>query len=380
MTFEPVVDLNEPNSELGDSTEIKFNQSVSGYIYPARDVDFYKFCPGVIGPVAMITPITSGILQVKIEKVPGDMRPRIDLYGKNFNWITSKQATNVGDTITLEIDIANPQWYSGWYYIKISDLDRKAHNTEYSFTVTFEPVMYLVPANNEIEPNSEIGDSNWIEFNQSVNGYVYPARDVDFYKFNVTSPGILQVKIEKVPSDMRPRIDLYGKNFNWITSKQATNAGDTITLEIDIANPQWYYIKISDLDGKAHNTEYSFKVTFEPVVDLNEQNDEIGDSTMVEFNQSVSGYIYPARDVDFYKFNVTSPGILQVKIEKVPSDMRPRIDLYGKNFNWITSKQATNAGDTITLKIDIANPQWYYIKILDLDGKAHNTEYSFKVI
>ena len=93
--------------------------------------------------------------------------------------------------------------------------------------------------------------------------------------------------------------------------------------------------------------------------DLNEPNNELGDSTGITFNQSVSGYIYPARDVDCYKFSVTSSGILQVKIEKVPSDMRPKIDLYGKNFNWITHKHATNAGDTVTLEIDIANPQWY---------------------
>jgi hypothetical protein len=128
--------------------------------------------------------------------------------------------------------------------------------------------------------------------------------DGDNYKFHVNSSGILQVKLEEVPSDMRTRIDLYGKSFNGITRKDATNAGDTVTLEIDIANPGWYYIGISDLDGLAHNVD----------------------------------------------------------------------------FNWITRKDATNAGDTVTLEIDITNPGWYYIGISDLDGLAHNVEYAFKVL
>ncbi|MGB3458899.1 MAG: hypothetical protein WBB08_06320, partial [Halobacteriota archaeon] len=65
---------------------------------------------------------------------------------------------------------------------------------------------------------------------------------------------------EEVPSDMKTRIDFYDKNFKWITQKDATNAGDTVTLERDIANPGWYYIGIKDLDGLAHNVEYAFKV------------------------------------------------------------------------------------------------------------------------
>ena len=83
---------------------------------------------------------------------------------------------------------------------------------------------------------------------------------MDHYKFYVNSLGMLQVKLEEVPGDMRTRIELYGKNFNYIMQKDASNAGDTITLERDIDLPGWYYIKIMDLAGIAHNEEYAFKV------------------------------------------------------------------------------------------------------------------------
>ena len=114
--------------------------------------------------------------------------------------------------------------------------------------------------------------------------------------------------------------------------------------------------------------------------DSHEPNDALGDATAITFNQTVRGDIFPAGDGDYYKVYVTSPGMLQVKLEGVPGDMRTRIDLYGKNFNWISTKDASNAGDTITLEIDITQPGWYYIKIRDLAGIAHNEEYAFRVL
>ena len=147
-----------------------------------------------------------------------------------------------------------------------------------------------------------------------------------------------------------------------------------------MAVPGWYYIAISDLERKVHAAEYSFKFTFEPAVDLNEPNSVIGDATEIEFNQTVHGYICPKSDVDYYKIHVNNPGILQVKLEKVPSDMRTRIDLWSKNGNWITRKDATNAGDTVTFEKDIGGPGWYYIAISDLDNKAHSERYTFRAI
>jgi len=175
------------------------------------------------------------------------------------------------------------------------------------------------------EPNDALGDATAITFNKTVIGDIFPAGDVDDYKFHVNSSGILQVKIEGVPGDMRTSIELYGKNFNWIRTKDASNAGDKITLEIDITQPGWYYIKIRDLAGIAHNEKYSFKVLFEPVVDTKEPESGLGDATEIQFNQTVSGYIFPSGDLDHYKVYVTSSGILQVKIEGVPGDMRTSV-------------------------------------------------------
>jgi hypothetical protein len=362
LNFEPVVDSNEPNGEIGDAVEINFGNanfanSVDGYIFTGGDVDFYKFYVS-----------STGILDVILEDVPNDMRTRIDLYGKNFNWITRTDASNPGDLVTLSLDLSSP----GWYYVGILDLAGKSHNAQYTFRAEFEPV---VDAN---EPNGEIGDAKEIGFSSFVGGYIFSSGDVDFYKFNVSSPGILEVKLTEAPDDMRTRIDFYGKNYNWITRKDASNPGDLVTLNIDIADPSWYRVGVLDLAGRSHNVRYAFTLNFEPVVDGSETNSEIGDATEINFGQAASGIIFPQGDADFYKL-WADIGTLEVELTDSPDDMKTRIDLYGKNFNWITRTDASNPGDQVTLEFEVVEPGWYYIGICDLEGKSHNTGYSFTV-
>ncbi len=46
--------------------------------------------------------------------------------------------------------------------------------------------------------------------------------------------------------------------------------------------------------------------------DLNEPDNKIGDATEITFNQTVSSYISPSGDADYYKFYVDSSGIMQI--------------------------------------------------------------------
>ncbi len=356
LSFEPVVDDEEPNGEIGDAAEINFGEIVDGYIFAGGDVDFYKFYIN-----------SSGILDVILEGVPDDMKTRIDFYGKNFNWITRVDASNPGDLVTLHLDIGSP----GWYYIGIVDLAGKSHNITYTFRPEFEPVV------DGREPDGEIGDATEISFGDLVEGYVFPAADGDFYKFNVPSPGVLEVALTDSPDDMRTRIDLYGKNYNWITRVDASNPGDLVTLKLDLADPGWYRIGIVDLAGISHNALYAFTPIFEPVVDPSEPNSEIGDATEIGLGQAAGGIIFPAGDGDFYKLYVASTGKLVVTLTDTPADMKARIDLYGKNYNWITRVDASNPGDLATLEFEVADPGWYYLGVVDLEGKSHNKGYSF---
>ncbi len=357
-------DSYEPNNEIGDASEIGLSQTISASIFPAQDGDFYKI--HVDNP---------GVLQAQLSNVPNDMKARIDFYGKNYNLVTRKDAENPGDSVILTIDIGK----SGWYYFGIGDLSGGSYGEGYSFAVSFEPVV-------DEEPNGEIGDATEVQVGQKIDGYIFPAQDGDFYKVFLNSSGVLQASLNNVPQSvagsMKGRIDFYGKNYNLITRKDAENPGDDVTLEVDIGNPGWYYFGIGDLNGGSYNRTYEFQADFEPVVD-EEPNNEIGDSTEVQLGEEVKGFIFPAGDVDFYKIHVDKPGSVQASLESVPqstkASMKGRIDFYGKNYNLITRKDAEKSGDSVDLKVDIANAGWYYFGISDLNGGSYDTEYAFKV-
>lgn len=346
----------EPNDQIGDANEIKFASpvGVKGRITPAGDVDFFRFNIN-----------SAGMLKVEMDQIPDEMRTRIDLYGKNFNWMTRKDASSPGDKVTLLVDIPG----AGQGFIAISDLERKAHPSDYSFVAEF------LSAEDVGEPNDRVGDATEISFDKKVDAHICPVGDVDFYKIYVDSAGILDAKLDQVPSDMKSRIDLYNKNFDWITRKDASNPGDTITMEVALPGPAVHYLAISDLDRKAHSDSYSIQATFQSAPDSNEPNDQVGESTEVGLGQTISAYICPIDDVDFYKLQVDAPAILEAKLERVPSAMKARIDLYGKNLNWITRKDASNAGDAITLEKDLGERGVYYLAVTDLERKAHIQDY-----
>jgi hypothetical protein len=357
-------DSYEPNNEIGDAKELNLSVPVSSSIYPPGDVDFFK--------VYVDSP---GIMQAQVSNAPKEMKSRIDLFGKNYNWITRKDAENPGDAIVLSFDAAK----AGWYFFAVSDLVGGSYASDYSFMVSFEPVV-------DHDPNSELGDATEISVGQDVKGNIFPAGDVDFYKVCLNSTGILQASLTNVPqsvaASMKGRIDLFGKNFNWITRKDAENPADNVVLTIDIGAPGCYYFGISDLAGGSYNMTYDLRVDLKPVVD-EEPNGELGDSTLLQMGQEIRAFTFPAGDVDFYKVYIDKPGTIKASLDSVPKStkvsMKGRIDLFGKNFNWITRKDAEKPGDSVALQFDIPTAGWYYFGISDLNGGSYDVEYVFRV-
>ncbi len=232
------------------------------------------------------------------------------------------------------------------------------------------------------EPNNEIGDATEISVGQALASSIFPAQDGDFYKIHLDSSGVLAARISGVPAEMKGRIDLYGKNMNWIARKDAENPGEDAVLTVDIGKAGWYYLGIGDLNGGSYDSDYSLAVSFEPVID-EEPNGEIGDATEIKTEESVSAYIFPAQDGDFYKISLNSSGVMQASLTDVPQSiagsMKGRIDLYGKNMNWIARADAENPGDDAVLTVDIGSPGWYYLGVGDLNGGSYNMTYSLGV-
>jgi len=357
------------NNSPGEATQIQVGQAVQDSISKAGEMDYF------------VLPLDkSGIISISLDAVPEDMRPRIIVTNEYTGlWTSSaavadKTATNAGDTIALEKDVQGP---SG-YWISISDADGKAHNTAYSMTVNFRP------APDESEPNNLQGEATIVQPDQELKAYICPAGDVDYYRMDVNTSGILVLKVKDVPENFKPRVVITNEYTGlWadsaaVADKTATNAGDSLTLEKALLGPSSYWIAVTDADGKAQSDPHTLTFAFDQAPDSNEPNEEIGDATEIKLDQTITAYICPGNDKDFYKLLMSSPGIVTIQVEGVPEDMRPYLLIRDKNNRQIADKAATNPGDSLTLEKDLG-AGWNYIAVSDADGKAHSQPYALKV-
>jgi hypothetical protein len=356
------------NNLPGDALLLQPGQAVQDSIGKAGETHYFLL------PVD-----ASGIVSVSADGVPDDMKSRIVITNEYTGLWTSaavvadKTATNAGESLTSEKDVFGP---SG-YWIAISDADSKAHNTPYSVKVDFKP------APDASEPNNLPGEATIVKPNQAVEAYICPSNDLDYYRLDINTSGILTLKVENVPGDMRPRAIITNEYTGLWTSaasvadKTATNAGDSLTLEKDLLGPSGYYIHVIDSDGKAHVDPYTVTFAFEPPPDNYEPNNDIGDATEIKLDQPLTGYICPGNDKDFYKLYMDSPGVVVLKVDSVPKEMKPYLLIRDKNNRHITDKSATNPGDSLTLEKDLG-AGWNYIGVSDADGKAHSQSYALK--
>lgn len=224
------------NNAIGDAYEANLNGPVQDSISTVGELDYYKFYID-----------SSGLAQIKVDDVPEDMLAEITLYNKNNEGAGYKAASNPGDPTTLKADLLGP----GWYYIRIKDNANKAYSNPYSLTVDFEP------APDQYEPNSGIGDATSIELGNTIDAYICPVSDIDYYKVNMDGPGVLVLKVSDVPEDMLTEISLYNKNGESIGYKAASNPGDSVTLEQGVSDSGIYYLKIKDNAGKAYSLPYA---------------------------------------------------------------------------------------------------------------------------
>jgi hypothetical protein len=149
-------------------------------------------------------------------------------------------------------------------------------------------------------------------------------------------------------------------------------------LEKALFGPSSYWIAVTDADGKAQSDPHTLTFAFDQAPDSDEPNEEIGDATEIKLDQTVSAYICPGNDKDFYKLLMSNPGIATIQVEGVPEDMRPYLLIRDKNNRQIADKAATNPGDSLTLEKDLG-AGWNYIAVSDADGKAHSDSYTLSM-
>ncbi|MDF0589652.1 hypothetical protein [Candidatus Methanocrinis natronophilus] len=353
-----IVEEAEPNDHFAYANELMADETVIGTIYPRGDLDYYRFQIGGVG-----------ILQASLTEVPRDMEGRLRLYDGDARQIGSITSGGRGDDAILVQEISEP----GWYYIRVDDSRGGAYNETYTLSLSFEAVV------DPQAPNDNFADAAEMMVGEDRHGYIFPRGDLDYYRFQIDTVGILQAFLTEVPRDMEGRLRLYDGDARQIGSITSGGRGDDAILVREISEPGWYYIRVDDSRGGAYNETYTLSLSFEAVVDPQASNDNFADAAEMMVGEDRHGYIFPRGDLDYYRFQIDTVGILQAFLTEVPRDMEGRLRLYDRDARQIGSITSGGRGDDAILVREISEPGWYYIRVDDSRGGAYNETYTLSL-
>ena len=59
--------------------------------------------------------------------------------------------------------------------------------------------------------------------------------------------------------------------------------------------------------------------------------------------------------------------------------IKTRIIILNEADNWLADKITDSPGQKVTVEANVDAPGWYYIGVMDLEGKTHEDPYVFRV-
>ncbi len=340
----------EPNNDLGSANLLGFDIPYAANIDPVWEGDFYKVqVPG------------AGVLTIATANPTGSLiRPYLEMYtpDMDYAWVRAG-AANAGDPVSLEWRLTE----AGWYYLRVSDSDGKAG--PYTVTASFQP------AGDPFEPNGDFAQAAVLQPQDTVQGFIFPENDQDWFKITFTKPGMLTMDLTNMPANLRGYVETWGRNLEYVWERTgANNDGDNVSLNYAVAVPGTYYFRITDSDGHYNAASpYTLTTRFVPAPDAYEPNSDFRTATRLTASP-VDAYLFPQYDTDWYKFYAKVGESLTFTVDPVPAALRPYLELFDANYGYLWVRTAADAaGQPVTLNYDVPAAGYYYLKITDYNSQ-----------
>jgi Bacterial pre-peptidase C-terminal domain len=224
------------------------------------------------------------------------------------------------------------------------------------------------------DANGEFASADEISLGQGVKGTICESGDKDYLKIITIEAGVLEIKLEPVPSAVSLNVDLYNSNRERVSYSGTGSQGQSRFLERLVSAGTYYFL----LSGSGSSIEeYTFVVTLD-TKDKSELNNTFSDATALTFGTSVTGTIRSEGDLDYFKVNVTEPGVIDMRLDPAPSDLAMAITLYNSNQERIKYNLLGKNGQSsfLELLVDIGT---YYISLNSYTNTSSAKEYTFVV-
>lgn len=364
VNFLPAPDAFEPNPDLQHAALLP-SDSVEGRLFPRYDEDWFK-----------VWVPAGNTLETEVISVPADVRAEISLYGPNREWLGRYEtAVNAGDPVAATApEAAN----SAFYFIRVRGAEGLNWEDTYVLNIAgadpgFAPE--FLPVTLEVESNNTISTGNHIAPGSPVQGAIQPAGDEDWFEFRMPTPGIAHLRLDNVPETVRGVLRLYRDDNGHLVSREASNPGDSLSLDVNLTLPGAYHLRVHAASGGQQSADlYSVSVSVTPVTDANEPNDRFHDATPMTASNRAQGYLFAAGDSDWYRVHSEAGSTLRVSLGDVPGAIRPQLEIYNHDNNRQTYKLASNDGQELTLTHPVTATGDYSILVRDVGNDSFSPD------
>lgn len=355
LNFEPVPDAFEPNNRLLDATLLEAD-TVNAWLFPGSEEDWYKVW------------VDAGeTLRATVDPVPPDVRAEVALYGRNREWLSRYEtAVNAGDPVSAAYEAGA----AGFFYIRVRTV------AGYNWTDTYELavsgarpgfVPEFLPVTTEVEPNDTLADGQAIAPGNPVQGELVNGPDADWFYFGMPTPGIVEVRLDNVPSTLTGLLRIYRDDYAQVGYRAATNPGDPLAIQLRVTEPGTFHILVDGVGSSyAAGEPYSLVLSQTPVVDPYEPNDRFQDAAPLAQQNRAQGYLFDAGDHDWYRVRSEAGSTLRVSLGDVPATIRPQLEIYNHDGTRLANKLASNDGQELTLLLAITETADYSIRVRDV--------------
>jgi hypothetical protein len=172
----------------------------------------------------------------------------------------------------------------------------------YTLLVSLEPG----PADLEAEPNDD--PQHATPLGPTASGYLSPRGDQDWYLVRVAAPSVLQAQVTGLPEDVElAAFDTPDGGKPRQLARVAEDGGTQVLPFVALPAGDSYLrvrMRAADLDDRDHLYKLSATVTPDDGSLDREPNDTASTAQPVTLPVSLRGYLWPRRDVDFFRFHV----------------------------------------------------------------------------
>ena len=224
----------EPNDQRADATPFE-RDSVTGHLAPAGDVDWYRV-------IASTSPKT--ILRADLSALPG-----VDLILTLTDDLG--QPLLVIDNGMKEIPeiLTGIGFSNSTYYLVVSE--KSGHAADIRNTYVLTKTLTPWQPGLEWEPNDSTATAQALKIGESVDGYLAPKGDMDFYEFNVYQKGDIAFDLTGI-INVRWNAELYDQDNRLLESWTAAKMGEPLVFDKGL-DPGTYWLRLKGTDQDQNN-------------------------------------------------------------------------------------------------------------------------------